>query len=99
MDLVPRDFGELWKAALRRYKDETKKDLLELPFAKDFPSRPNSAAEVIKHFKKQDASFRKFRDVGQDVIDVLETVVHFVHLFVDSGADAASNFVSLDRAP
>lgn len=86
----PRNFGELWDEALRRYKIETKKDLLSLPFAKDFPARPSDATEVIEHFKKQDESFKAFRDLGHDMLSVLESIVHFVHLFIDSGAEAAA---------
>lgn len=87
---IPRDFGELWEKALRDYKKETGKDPLKLPFAKDLPSRPGSAKEVIKHFREKDESFKEFRDVGKNVLGVLETIVHFVHLFIDSAAEAAA---------
>ncbi|VDB88494.1 unnamed protein product [Peniophora sp. CBMAI 1063] len=85
-----KGFGELWDEALQRYKKETKQDLLSLPFAKDFPSRPSNASKVLEHFKKRDESFKTFRDLGHKVLSVLESIVHFVHLFIDSGAEAAA---------
>lgn len=86
----PRNFDELWDAALQRYEQETKKKLLTLDIARAFPSRPGSADEVLEHFKQQNQSFEAFRTHGQNVLRVLKPIVHFVRLFIDTGAEAAA---------
>ena len=82
-DSSPRNFGELWNEALRRYKDETGKDLLELPAAKAFPSNPSSAEEVMKHFEEQNEAFKVFRASGKKVLGVLRPIVDVVLLIKD----------------
>ncbi|KZV71697.1 hypothetical protein PENSPDRAFT_733947 [Peniophora sp. CONT] len=97
-DPVLNNFDRIWKDALGRYETEIGKNPLELPFAKNLPARPGSAEVVIEHFKKQEDSFKVFRDVGKKVFGVLETIVHFVHLFIDSGAEAAASHVPGGKA-
>ena len=88
------NFDELWRAALRFYEKETGKDLLQLPDAAGFPSRPSSADEVIEIIKARSESFKAFRDKGRKLLTVLKPIVHFVRLFIDAGAEAAGASVS-----
>ena len=92
-DSIQRNFGELWTEALRRYKTETGKNLLELPAAKAFPSDPSSAEVVMKHFEEQHDAFEAFRARGKRILGVLKPIVDVVLLIKDC-AEGAS--VSLD---
>ena len=85
----PRNFAEIWDEALHRYKDETGKDLLDLPIANAFPSTPSNAEEVMKRFDEQNQAFKAFRDHGQKVRGVLTSIVDVVLLLKD-GAEAAA---------
>ena len=85
----PRNFGELWTEALRRYKTETGNDLLELPAAKAFPTNPGSTEEVMKHFKEQNEAFEAFRSRGKRILGVLKPIVDVVLLIKDCAEDAS----------
>ena len=89
-----RNFGELYNEALRRYEEKTGRKLTDHPLAEDLPTRPDSADEVIAIIEKQSGTFKGFRATGRNVLNVLKPIVHFVHLFIDSGAEAASASVS-----
>ena len=64
----PSDFNILWDEALRRYRTETKRDLLELPIAKAYPSRPSNADEIMNVFDKGDiGSIDRARKLAEEV--------------------------------
>ena len=86
---IPRNFSKLWDEALRRYKDETGKDLLDLPIAGAFPSTPSDAKEVMKRFDAQNQAFKAFRDHGQKIRGVLTSFVDVV-LIIKDCAEGAS---------
>ncbi|VDB88498.1 unnamed protein product [Peniophora sp. CBMAI 1063] len=93
-DVCPRNFGELWAKALRRYKEETKKDLLNLPFAIDFPSIPpdvDIVEAVTAHLMNQKELFKVFRDNGEKARKVLKLIVNAVLPFLDACAEVASD--------
>ena len=89
-----RNFGELYDEALRRYEAKTGRKLSGHPLVVGLPTRPDSADEVIAIIEKQSGTFKGFRDTGRNLLNVLKPIVHFVHLFIDSGAEAASASVS-----
>ena len=86
---IPRNFAQIWDEALRRYKDETGKDLLDLPVANAFRSTPGSADEVMKRFDEQNQAFKAFRDHGQKLRGVLRSIVDVVLLIKDWAEDAS----------
>ena len=85
-----RNFGEVYNEALRRYEEKTGRKLSEHPLAESLPTRSNNAEEVIAIIEKQSGTFKGFRATGRNLLNVLKPIVHFVHLFIDSGAEAAS---------
>ena len=85
----PRNFTELWDEALRRYKDETGKDLLDLPTAQAFPSNPRNAEEIMTLFEKQGDAFDAFRDSGNKVRGILRSIVDGVLLIKDCAEGAS----------
>ena len=89
-----RNFGEVYNEAVRRYEEQTGRKLSEHPLVESLPTRPDSADEVIAIIEKQSGTFKGFRDTGRNLLNVLQPIVHFVHLFIDSGAEAASASVS-----
>ena len=89
-----RNFGEVYNEALRRYQAKTGRKLSGHPLVVGLPTRPDSADEVIAIIEKQSETFKGFRDTGRNLFNVLKPIVHFVHLFIDSGAEAASASVS-----
>ncbi|KZV62652.1 hypothetical protein PENSPDRAFT_670203 [Peniophora sp. CONT] len=90
-DPALNDFGKLWEDALRRYKEKTGKDLLELPFAKAFPARPDSADEIMEHLEKQNESFEVFRTSAKKILNVLRPIVDIVLLIKDCAEGASMN--------
>ncbi|KZV62765.1 hypothetical protein PENSPDRAFT_692205 [Peniophora sp. CONT] len=90
-DPAQSDFDSLWNEALRCYKEETGKDLLKLPFAKELLSRSGTTDKVIQYIDEQNKSFEAFRTSGRKALDVAKPIVHAVHLFIDAGAEGASN--------
>ena len=85
-----RNFGEVYDEAVRRYEEQTGRKLSEHPLVESLPTRPDSADEVIAIIEKQSGTFKGFRATGRNLLNVLKPIVHFVHLFIDSGAEAAS---------
>ena len=89
-----RNFGEVYNEALRRYEAKSGRKLSGHPLVVGLPTRPDSADDVIAIIEKQSGTFKGFRDTGRNLLNVLKPIVHFVHLFIDSGAEAASASVS-----
>ncbi|KZV62659.1 hypothetical protein PENSPDRAFT_739236 [Peniophora sp. CONT] len=83
------DFGKLWKDALQRYKEETDRDLLELPIGKTFPPSPSSADEIMRCFEKQNESFKAFRTRGEKIRRVLRPIVDIVLVFKECVGDVS----------
>ncbi|VDC02882.1 unnamed protein product [Peniophora sp. CBMAI 1063] len=94
----PSNLGELWNVALQRHEQETGIKLLKSANAKDFPLRPATAEEVLAIFAAQSQSFEAFRARGRKVLQVLKPIVHFICLFIDSGAEAGSDTVPGGKA-
>ncbi|KZV58911.1 hypothetical protein PENSPDRAFT_695665 [Peniophora sp. CONT] len=88
-DTGQSDFDTLWNEALWDYKKETGKELLKHPFAKELLSRP-TADEVIQYIANQNETFEGFRASGRKILDVVKPIVHVVQLFIDVGAEGAS---------
>ena len=85
----PRNFSGLWDEALHRYKDETGKELPDLPTAQAFPSNPRNAEEIMTLFEKQGDMFDAFRDSGKKVRGVLRSIVDGVLLIKDCAEGAS----------
>ena len=85
----PSDFNILWDEALRRYRTETKRDLLELPIAKAYPSRPSNADEIMNVFEQQNTSFKTFRSGGRGIRGVLKSTVDLI-LLIKAATDGAA---------
>ncbi|VDB93418.1 unnamed protein product [Peniophora sp. CBMAI 1063] len=84
----PRNLGDLWNVALQHHEEETGTKLLESTIAKDFPLHPAASEEVLAIFAAQGQSFEAFRARGRKVLQVLKPTVHFICLFIDTGAEA-----------
>jgi hypothetical protein len=84
------DFEDIWRQALARYREETGDDLLKLHFANKLLSKCNTSAEAVQLLRDQNDNFKSFRAHGKKILDVLEPFVHFVHRFIDAGAEAAA---------
>lgn len=86
----PTDFGQLWSEALGHYKEKTGKDLSKLLSSEEFPADAGNVDGIIEYIKGRSGKFDDFRESGQKVLRALKPIVHFVHLFIDAGAEAAS---------
>lgn len=83
--IAQHDAQERWKQALENYREETGKDLLEHPFARDFLSQ-SSTAEVMARLKE----FMAVRARGHKILGVLKSIVSVVLRFIDAGAESAA---------
>jgi hypothetical protein len=64
--------------------------LLKLHFANKLLPKCNTSGEAIQLLKDQNDNFKSYRAHGKKILDVLEPFVHFVHRFIDAGAEAAA---------
>jgi hypothetical protein len=87
------DFSELWTAALRRYEDDTGRDLSKMPHF--VPLVQSSSVDNICHvLREHKESFQAFRKCDEKIRAVLAPIVRLVNLFIDAGGEAASASVS-----
>ena len=92
------DLNKLWEDALKRYRQETKKDLFDHSIAKDLPALPGDLDQVIALFEYHKGLFKTFRDSGGRARKLLKLIVSAVLPFLDAGAEAASVRVSIAYA-
>jgi hypothetical protein len=83
------DFSGLWSAALRRYEDDTGRDLSKMPYF--VPLVQSSSVDNICHvLREHKESFKAFRERGEKIRAVLAPIFRLVNLFIDAGGEVAS---------